>query len=238
MSEIQVTLRQLREWQACSDGRSWFESKFPQGGTYGAVQQALRADSRFGDSRWLTDAVFRSLLVDPAGVTAAATEDAKAEIATLIKGTDPEAVKTSAPADVAAGDEADAGDSARIGSSGYSARIGSSGDSAQIGSSGNSAQIGSSGDSAQIGSSGYSARIGSSGDSARIAATGQNATVCSAAPGAKARAAAGGVLALAWFDTAAQRPRVAVGYVGEGLQADTWYTLDEAGNFVETEAEA
>jgi hypothetical protein len=174
-TELTITMRKLREWQACDDGRQWFESKFPQGAAYSAVQQALRADNRFDDSRWLTDHVFSSLLSDPAGVTSAAADDAKAEIAALAELTNPEKVQADTPADVGTADEA--GDSAQIGSSGYSARIGSSGYYAQIGSSGYYAQIGSSGDSAQIGSSGYYAQIGSSGYSARIGSSGYSARI-------------------------------------------------------------
>ena len=40
---------------------------------------------------------------------------------------------------------------------------------------------------------------------------------------------ANGAIALAWHD--ADRPRIAVGYVGEGLEADTWYRLSDKGEF-------
>ena len=56
--------------------------------------------------------------------------------------------------------------------------------------------------------------------------------ICSAGLHTKARAGATGVLALAWHDDAADRVRIAVGYVGEGLKADTWYEV-VAGEFVE-----
>ena len=99
----------------------------------------------------------------------------------------------------------------------------------------NDAQIGSSGDAAQIGSSGSAAQIGSSGDAARINATGINAVVACAGIGSKARAGANGALALAWFDDAAKRTRIAVGYVGENLKPDTWYEIKD-GQFVEVVA--
>ena len=47
----------------------------------------------------------------------------------------------------------------------------------------------------------------------------------------RAKAGPNGAIALAWHD--GQRPRIAVGYVGETLKADTWYQLDGKGNFVE-----
>jgi hypothetical protein len=135
------------------------------------------------------------------------------------------------------------GDSALIGSSGYSAQIGSSGYYARIGSSGYYAQIGSSGDSAQIGSSGYSARIGSSGDSARIGSsgdsaridsTGKNAVIACAGSVTKFRASENGCIAAPWHD--GNRIRFAVGYVGENIKADTWYSISEQGEFVECAA--
>ena len=129
---------------------------------------------------------------------------------------------------------------AQIGSSGSAARIGSSGNYAQIGSSGHSAQIGSSGYSARIGSSGYSARIGSSGDAAqigssgnyaRINAEGARAVIASAGLNARVRAGEEGAVAVAYHD--GNRIRFAVGYVGENLKALTWYSVNDAGEFVE-----
>ena len=226
---LTITMRALREWGACSDGRAWFETKFPQGGTYAAVQQALRDDRRFADSRWLTDAVFRSLLKDPAGVMAAVDEDTAAKIKSVQDATKVE------PVEVAA--DASGTDILNDGGKHY-ARIGSSGHYARIGSSGHYAQIGSSGDSARIGSSGDSAQIGSSGDSARIAATGEKAVIACAGRGTKAKAGPDGVIALSWFDETADRPRISVAYVGEdGIKPDTFYRLDEAGAFVEADDE-
>ncbi|MCE2579546.1 hypothetical protein LDL36_13805 [Komagataeibacter sp. FNDCR1] len=51
----QITLLKIREWGACSDGCDWFREKFPQGGTYGEVMNALYADKRRGDACWLAD---------------------------------------------------------------------------------------------------------------------------------------------------------------------------------------
>ena len=97
---LTITMRTLREWGACSDGRSWFETKFPQGGSYAAVQQALRDDRRFADSRWLTNAVFQSLLKDPVGVMAAVDEDTAAEIKSVQDATKVELVEPVEVADV------------------------------------------------------------------------------------------------------------------------------------------
>jgi len=238
----------LTRWSACSDGHSWFAAKFPQGGTYGEVQAALRAE-RLGDySRWLTDKAFNSLLNEPSA-TPQITADFQVESDAVIAET---AVTVDAAPASDSGHSAQigssghsaqigssghsaqigsSGDYAQIGSSGYSARIGSSGDSAQIGSSGDSAQIGSSGDYARIGSSGDYARIGSSGHYAQINAEGAMAVIASAGLNARVRAGEEGAVAVAYHD--GNRIRFAVGYVGENLKALTWYSVNDAGEFVE-----
>lgn len=46
-----------------------------------------------------------------------------------------------------------------------------------------------------------------------------------------------GVLLATWWDETADRPRVAVAYVGEdGIKAQVWYRLDQAGKFVEVKS--
>ena len=119
---------------------------------------------------------------------------------------------------------------ARIGSSGNSAQIGSSGDSAKIGSSGYYAKIGSSGYYARIGSSGDSAQIGSSGYYAQIDSTGKDSVIACAGSVSRFRAAAGGCISAPWDD--GERTRFAVGYVGENIDADTWYEVSGKGEFV------
>jgi len=115
----------------------------------------------------------------------------------------------------------------------------SSGDFAKIGSSGNVAKIGSSGDFAQIGATGYSAQIGSSGDSAKIGATGKNSIVAAVGVGSIAKAGENGCIVLAWWDEKAKRPRVTVGYIGEGgVYAGKWYRSDESGKLVEATVSA
>jgi len=216
---LTITTELLREWQACKDGYSWFVSKFPQGGAYEDVQSALKADKRADDLRWLTDRMFESLLKTPS-LTALAVKGFQADAP------DVEVASVNAE-DAPAHDQ----DYAQIGSSGYYAQIGSSGYYAQIGSSGHSARIGSSGDAAQIGSSGDAARIGSSGNSAQINAEGARAVIASAGLNARVRAGEEGAVAVAYHD--GNRIRFAVGYVGENLKALTWYSVNDAGEFVE-----
>lgn len=47
----------------------------------------------------------------------------------------------------------------------------------------------------------------------------------------QARAGEDGVLILTWWD--GKRPRVVVGYVGENVKADTWYTVNDKGKLKE-----
>jgi len=252
---LTITTELLREWQACKDGYSWFVSKFPQGGAYEDVQSALKADKRADDLRWLTDRMFESLLKTPS-LTALAVKGFQAdapdvEVASVnaedAPAHDQDSARIGSSWDYAqigsswnyaqigsSGDHAQigsSGDYAQIGSSGDYAQIGSSGDYAQIGSSGDSAQIGSSGDSARIGSSGDYARIGSSGHSAQINAEGAMAVIASAGLNARVRAGEEGAVAVAYHD--GNRIRFAVGYVGENLKALTWYSVNDAGEFVE-----
>jgi len=235
---FQITKEVLKPWSPCSDGYKWFLAKFPQGGEFTAVQKALREDKRFDDARWLTNQIWQNVILDAPAVIADVTKDHVVEADEIIAETTAIKVDSGVAED----------DGAQIGSSGYDARIGSSGNDAQIGSSGNGAQIGSSGYDAQIGSSGNGARIGSSGNGARIGssgygaqigssgygaqigATGENAIIASAGMNARVKAGAGGAVALAWHD--GERARFAVGYVGEGLKADTWYEVN-GGEFFE-----
>ena len=218
---LKITKELLKPWSPCSDGYRWFIAKFPQGEAYTAVQKALRNDKRFDDARWLTDKVWNNLILDQPQTTADVTANHDAEALDIIAST--AAIEVNVPANGKV-IESDGGKD--------DARIGSSGNDAQIGSSGYGAQIGSSGNSAQIGSSGYGARIGSSGNGARINAEGTNAVIACAGLHNRAKAGANGALALAWADEAAGRIRIAVGYVGESLKADTWYEI-KAGKFVE-----
>ncbi|MFT9221947.1 hypothetical protein [Gluconobacter oxydans] len=150
----EITLLRIREWGACSGGRDWFREKFPQGGDYGLVMNALYDDKRFGDAQWLASKVFAEIK-DTAAIVGS-------EVAAI---------------QAATKDKDESGDDARIGSSGYGAQIGSSGYGAQIGSSGYGARIGSSGDCARIGSSGDDARIKCEGKNAVVAAAGRRTHV-------------------------------------------------------------
>ena len=108
--------------------------------------------------------------------------------------------------------------------------VAASGDSSRLAASGYGSQLAASGDSSQLAASGDASQLAASGYASRLAASGSNSLVMGAYNG-RAKAGPNGAIALAWYD--GQRPRIAVGYVGETLKADTWYQLDGKGNFVE-----
>ena len=97
-------------------------------------------------------------------------------------------------------------------------------------SSGNDSKLAASGDGSKLAASGNDSRLAASGDDSRLAASGDNSLIMGAY-GSHAKAGPNGAFAIAWHD--GNHPRIAVGYVGEGLRADTWYRVDDAGNFVE-----
>ena len=92
-----------------------------------------------------------------------------------------------------------------------------------------------SGDSSQLAASGYSSQLAASGDSSQLAASGDSSIAMAAATNCIAKAGKDGCIALTRWVESEKRYRVSVGYVGEGLDADTWYQLDSEGNFVKVE---
>jgi hypothetical protein len=102
--------------------------------------------------------------------------------------------------------------------------------------SGHSSRATSSGDSSRAASSGDSSSAASSGDYSSAASEGAKTIAMVAGNGGRAKAGADGCIALAWMDNKADRPRIAVGYVGEGIDVDTWYRCDEAGKLVKAES--
>jgi hypothetical protein len=224
---MQITKNLLKPWSPCTKVYEWFIAKFPQGAEFTAVQKALREDGRFDNARWLTDKVWINLILETPALISDVVADHKAETLEIIADTTALKVKVLTADELATGATNDGGKrNSQIGASGYATQIGASGNYTRIGASGDFTRIGASGDSAQIGASGDSTEINATGDSAVIACAGSNS---------KARAGAKGVMALPWFDDAAQRTRIAVGYVGEDLKPDTWYGV-EAGKFVEVSA--
>ena len=101
----------------------------------------------------------------------------------------------------------------------------SSGYGSKNASSGYGSKNASSGDGSQNASSGDESAHESKGEKSIDMLAGFNGTVIAAAKGA---------FALAWFDEKADRPRIAIGYVGEdGIKAGVKYCVNEKGKIVE-----
>jgi len=131
---------------------------------------------------------------------------------------------------------ASSGNYAQLASSGDSAKLASSGDYAKLASSGDYAQLASSGDYAQLASSGDYAQLASSGDYAQLASSGDSGVILSCGFNSKAKIGNNGAIALTRWVESEKRYRISVAYEGEsGIKADTWYRLDDSGNFVECE---
>ena len=99
-----------------------------------------------------------------------------------------------------------------------------SGDSSQLAASGDYSQLAASGDSNQLAASGYSSKL---------AASGKSSIAMAASTGCTASAGENGCIALTRWVESEKRYRVTVGYVGDGLKANTAYSLDDVGEFVE-----
>ena len=140
------------------------------------------------------------------------------------------------------------GDSSRLAASGYGSQLAASGNYSHLAMSGNYSYLATSGNyshlamsgdysylaasgnGSQLVASGYGSQLAASGNGSQLVASGYGSLVMGAY-NSRAQAGPNGAIALAWHD--GQRPRIAVGYVGETLKADTWYQLDGKGNFVE-----
>lgn len=74
------------------------------------------------------------------------------------------------------------------------------------------------------------------GDWANAATTGKHAVAVCLGFNSKAMAGEDGAVVLKWWDEKANRPRLAIGYVGEnGIKAGTWYSVSDTGELVEDE---
>ena len=86
-----------------------------------------------------------------------------------------------------------------------------------------------SGYGSRLAASGYDSRLAASGNRSRLAASGADSVITASATGCVAKTGTNGAIALTWHD--GERYRITVGYVGEEIDADKWYRLDEVGRF-------
>ena len=126
------------------------------------------------------------------------------------------------------------GGSSKLAASGSASQLAASGSYSQLAASGDSSQLAASGSNSQIAASGDSSQLAASGNDSKLAASGYHSVAMAAGRRSLAKAGSFGAIALTWND--GERPRISVGYVGEGLKPDTWYELNSRGEFVEAEA--
>ena len=102
-----------------------------------------------------------------------------------------------------------------------------SGYSSQLAASGYSSQLAASGDSSKLAASGYSSKLAASGDYSIAMCAGINS---------KVKGGLNCALALTRWVDSEKRYRITTAYVGEdGIEADTWYSLDSAGKFIKVD---
>jgi hypothetical protein len=116
------------------------------------------------------------------------------------------------------------GDASKLAASGYASQLAASGYESKLAASGDASKLAASGDASQLAASGYESKLAASGNASIALAAGYRSA---------AKAGARGVIALTWYDEAAKRPRLTVGYVGEnGIEADVFYRVDAHGTLV------
>ena len=128
------------------------------------------------------------------------------------------------------------GYSSQLAASGYYSQLAASGYYSQLAASGNSSQLAASGDYSKLAASGNSSQLAASGDSSKLAASGASSIACASAPNCSGVIGGKGCLVLTRWVEDEKRYRASVAYEGEnGIKSGVWYTLDDAGEFVEVE---
>ena len=112
--------------------------------------------------------------------------------------------------------------------------VDSSGHLSQLCLSGDRSQISSGGDHSQISLSGDYSQISSIGDYSKLSASGYSSVAVVAGTSGEVKGGANCAMALTMWVESEKRYRITVAYVGEnGIKPDTWYRLDENGEFTE-----
>ena len=205
---LEITKERLREWSACTSGYGWFLEKFPQGGMFGEVYNALRDDRRYEDSDWLINHVFAELDTGTKAVQLVSITGAdKAKIEQQVK---------------------DYG--------GKEGEVATTGDRANAATTGNWANAATTGDWANAATTGYRANAATTGDRANAATTGEHAVAAAIGTEGKAKASVGGAIVLCYRNDNGHLIHIRASKVGEnGIKPDVWYSLDEVGEFIECE---
>ena len=206
---LEITKERLREWSACTSGYGWFLEKFPQGGMFGEVYNALRDDRRYDDSDWLINHVFAELDTGTKAVQLVSITGAdKAKIEQQVK---------------------DYG--------GKEGEVATTGEGANAATTGEVANAATTGYRANAATTGYRANAATTGYWANAATTGEHAVAAAIGTEGKAKASVGGAIVLCYRNDNGHLIHIRASKVGEnGIKPDVWYSLDEVGEFIESEA--
>ena len=125
------------------------------------------------------------------------------------------------------------GDDSNLAASGYYSKLAASGYDSKLAASGDDSKLAASGYNLNFAASGDYSNLAASGDDSKLAASGDDSIVASVGNNSKAKVGDNGLIVLTYYSESEKRNRIAVGYVGEGIKKDTWYTLDSNGKFIE-----
>ena len=215
---LEITKERLREWSACTSGYGWFLEKFPQGGMFGEVYNALRDDRRYEDSDWLINHVFAELDTGTKAVQLVSITGAdKAKIEQQVKDY--------------------GGKEGEVATTGYRANAATTGNWANAATTGDRANAATTGDWANAATTGDWANAATTGYWANAATTGEHAVAAAIGTEGKAKASVGGAIVLCYRNDNGHLIHIRASKVGEnGIKPDVWYSLDEVGEFIESEA--
>ena len=198
--KLAITKERVKAWDACASGYRWFLEKFPQGGMFGEVYNALRDDRRYEDSDWLINHVFAELDTGTKAVQLVSITGAdKAKIEQQVKD--------------------------------YGGKEG------EVATTGDRANAATTGDRANAATTGYWANAATTGNLANAATTGEHAVAAAIGTEGKAKASVGGAIVLCYRNDNGHLIHIRASKVGEnGIKPDVWYSLDDVGEFIESEA--
>ena len=203
---MKITLDLLSKWDACSTGKETFEQHFPKGAEYAEVIAACDEEGHEDYRQWIFKAAFQHL--DASEIVGAEKKQITVAIEKGLKALNDVKVENT--------DTVSKENKAQLASSGYNSRLASSG---------YNSQLASSGDDSRLASSGNYSRLASSGDDSVITISGLKGSF---------KLAKGGCAAVAYKDES-NKTRFAVAYVGENIEADIFYSVNEKGEFIKEE---
>ena len=240
---LEINKERLRTWKACSSGYGWFLEKFPQGGMFGEVYNALRDDRRYDDSDWLINHVFSDLdtgakVSQLVSITGADKDNIEQQVKEC-GGKESEVATTGYMANAATtgyrANAATTGEWANAATTGEGANAATTGEGANAATTGDGANAATTGYMANAATTGYRANAATTGEWANAATTGEHAVAAALGIEGKAKAGISGAIVLCYRNDEGHLIHIRASKVGEnGIKPDAWYSLDENGEFIET----